>query len=69
MPLLAQEITEQLHRMAGAERWGVSVEAFGASLERSAAKCGVTDSNAIQRAVAVLHLEDLALACACERGA
>ena len=69
MPLLAPEITERLHRTAGADRWGVSVEAFGSSLERSAAKCGLTDSNAIERAVEALHLEDLALACACERGA
>ena len=69
MPLLAPEITERLHRTAGADRWGVSVEAFGSSLERSATKCGLTDSNAIERAVEALHLEDLALACACERGA
>lgn len=43
------------------------VDAFAAALERSAQKAP-GDDEALERYLAALHLEDLALACACERG-
>jgi RNA polymerase sigma-70 factor (ECF subfamily) len=46
----------------------VSIQEFGSALERSAAKCGATDPKSVERALESLHLEDLALACACELG-
>ena len=58
----------RLHQRANAARWNVSVAAFAAALERSAAKIGPGDPAARETALAALHLEDLALACACERG-
>ena len=54
-----------LHRRARAERWGVSVEAFGEALARSAERSGAVD---VERYLRGLHLEDLALACACAEG-
>ena len=62
---------QDLLRRAKADRWGLSPEAFAASLDRSAAKAfsGRDASDADRsRYVASLHLEDLALACACEHG-
>ena len=59
------------HREAGAERWGVTPEAFAQALERSTAKAfaGRTPSNAdLERYYKSLHLADLALACACMGG-
>lgn len=41
---------------------------FAVALERSAAKLGASEGTGLARALGALHLEDLALACACERG-
>jgi RNA polymerase sigma-70 factor, ECF subfamily len=60
-----------LYRKSGAERWGVTPEVFAAALARSAAKAfaGRSPSDLdIDRYRQSLHLEDLALACACEAG-
>ncbi len=65
------ELGKRLHRQAKAERWGVSEAAFTAALERSAAKAfsGIAaDSSRLASYLAGLHLEDLALACACADG-
>lgn len=62
------ELAAHLHRRAHAERWEVSVADFSAALERSAAKIDAPDGAGLERALGTLHLEDLALACACERG-
>lgn len=67
MPRVSPELAARLHRRARAERWDVPVDAFGAALERSAQKAPI-DGVAMERHLAALHLEDLALACACERG-
>ena len=60
-----------LLRRAKAERWGVTPASFAATLERSAAKAfsgrSVSDTER-DRYFSSLHLEDLALACACEHG-
>jgi RNA polymerase sigma-70 factor (ECF subfamily) len=61
-------LAERLHRRAGADRWQVSVAEFAAALERSAAKLGALDGRQLARALEALHLEDLALASACEAG-
>lgn len=58
----------RLHRRANAARWSVSAADFAIVLERSAAKVAAGDPREIEAALDVLHLEDLALACACERG-
>jgi RNA polymerase sigma factor (sigma-70 family) len=49
--------TARLYRDSGAERWGVTEEAFAAALERSR-----------EKGHASLHLKDLALACGCAAG-
>lgn len=68
MPPLNPELARRLHQRANAARWSVTVEAFAAALERSGAKVGAPDPQAVEAALGALHLEDLALAQACERG-
>lgn len=69
--LIDTKLAEQLYRRARAERWRVPAarfaEALSASTERAA---GVANSDArtIARYLEGLHLEDLALACACADG-
>lgn len=59
-----------LYQQSRAERWSVPVAAFAAALERSARKAFVTPPEArdLERLLGSLHLEDLALACACANG-
>jgi RNA polymerase sigma-70 factor (ECF subfamily) len=64
---LSPGLIARLHQRARADRWGISVADFAAVLDRSAAKLG-TDETDLDRALSALHLDDLALACACERG-
>jgi RNA polymerase sigma-70 factor (ECF subfamily) len=63
-------LVERLHRRAKAERWAVTREAFAAALERSVTRAFATlpDSGAVEKYLDALHLEDLALACACADG-
>ena len=69
MTPLTDALTSRLHQAAHAQRWGVSVPAFAAALERSVAKLGGgADGAAVERHLDGLHLEDLALACACAAG-
>jgi RNA polymerase sigma-70 factor, ECF subfamily len=59
-------LAARLYARAGAERWALPMAAFARALERSAAKCPAgTDQG---RYLEGLHLEDLALAAACEQG-
>jgi RNA polymerase sigma-70 factor (ECF subfamily) len=63
-------LIERLYRRAKADRWSVGREAFAAALERSVAR-GVAEASAadeVGRYLDGLHLEDLALACACADG-
>jgi RNA polymerase sigma factor (sigma-70 family) len=62
---------ERLHREAKAERWHLPVDAFAEALEASAARAFADrnpSSRELERYLASLHLEDLALACACAAG-
>jgi RNA polymerase sigma factor (sigma-70 family) len=67
---LSPELAARLYRQAGASRWGLAEASFVAALERSAAKTlgGTTDVKKLERYIDGLHLEDLALACACAEG-
>ncbi len=60
-------LAESLYRRAGAERWRLSPARWREALETSAARAG-TDAAAVARYLRDLHLEDLALACACAEG-
>jgi RNA polymerase sigma-70 factor len=65
------KLVERLHRKAGAGRWSVPLTVFAAALERSAAKAlaaKAASPAAVERYLTSLHLDDLALACACGEG-
>jgi RNA polymerase sigma-70 factor (ECF subfamily) len=73
MTPLSDDLIQRLHREARAERWSVPLplfaEALDASLESARARNpGLTDSSAHAKYLRSLHLEDLALACACAAG-
>jgi RNA polymerase sigma-70 factor (ECF subfamily) len=63
-------LAARLHETARADRWDVPVASFAAVLERSAGRAFATspDSRELERHLTSLHLEDLALACACASG-
>src|SRR5262245_57177814 len=64
-------LVERLHRRAKAERWSVGLEVFAAALERSVERAFADpspDTTEVERYLGALHLEDLALACACADG-
>jgi RNA polymerase sigma-70 factor (ECF subfamily) len=60
----------RLHHQANAGRWRVSPARFAAALEASArhAPDGGADATTLERYLSALHLDDLALACACADG-
>lgn len=65
------DLSARLARRARADRWGLSVEDFAAALGRSLDHrfTGRAPSAAeVEQYLESLHLEDLALACACARG-
>lgn len=64
-------LVERLYAQSQAARWGLSVERFVLSLERSVAKSFAAQpapKQKIEDYVCALHLEDLALASACAAG-
>lgn len=64
-------LVEKLYGQAQAPRWGLSLERFALSLERSVTKRFAAESPPRQKVadyLGSLHLEDLALACACAAG-
>ena len=67
---LQKAATERYYRQAGADRWAVPREAFTAALERSVWRAFDVEPDAaeLDRYLGTLHLEDLALACACAAG-
>jgi RNA polymerase sigma factor (sigma-70 family) len=74
-PALTVEIDARLltrlHVRAAASTWDISEAAFRAVLERSAAKtlgAGAREGDRVERYLSALHLDDLALAAACEAG-
>jgi len=63
-------LAARLARQAGAGRWGLSAGDFAAALTRSVAHrfAGRPAASDLAQYLETLHLEDLALACACARG-
>lgn len=64
-------LVEKLYAQAQAPRWGLTLERFALSLERSVTKRFAAESPPRQKVedyLGSLHLEDLALACACAAG-
>jgi RNA polymerase sigma-70 factor len=64
-------LVEKLYAQSQAARWGLSLERFSLGLERSVTKRFSGESAPRQKVedyLASLHLEDLALACACAAG-
>jgi RNA polymerase sigma-70 factor (ECF subfamily) len=55
----------RLYRDGGADRWSVPVEQFAAALQASVDHAAPAD---VERYLGGLHLQDLALACACASG-
>jgi RNA polymerase sigma-70 factor, ECF subfamily len=62
---IPQELVDRLYRDAGADRWSVPVERFAGALQASVDRAAAADVGAYLKG---LHLEDLALACACMFG-
>jgi RNA polymerase sigma-70 factor (ECF subfamily) len=70
-PRLDSRVVQRLHRQANADRWDVPVARFAAALGASVARAfsgDVPDRRQVDRYLDSLHLEDLALACACADG-
>ena len=68
---LDRTIVERLHRKARGDRWSLPIEVFASALETSARRAFASssaDSRQLDRYFDALHLEDLALACACALG-
>jgi RNA polymerase sigma factor (sigma-70 family) len=65
-----QPFSHQLFADSGAPSWGLQHEAFAAALELSARKRFGAEPDAAQltQYLSALHLQDLALACACAEG-
>ncbi len=63
-------LVDRLYRQARAGRWRVPADRFARALEASAERALGKDSAAreVERYLTSLHLEDLALACACAHG-
>jgi RNA polymerase sigma factor (sigma-70 family) len=70
-PVVRQPLLDQLFASSGAASWGLPREVFAATLEYSAAKRFADQTPAaatIEEYLSTLHLQDLALACACAEG-
>ncbi|HEX4545775.1 MAG TPA: sigma-70 family RNA polymerase sigma factor [Candidatus Acidoferrum sp.] len=64
-------LMELLYEQSQAGRWGLSRDRFAGVLQRSAKKlsaAGAVTAQKLEEYLAALHLEDLALACACAEG-
>jgi RNA polymerase sigma factor (sigma-70 family) len=71
MPVIDRLTLDRLYERSGAARWSVTPPDFAAALESSVAnafKEGRPDDRDLTRYLDSLHLEDLALACACHAG-
>ena len=71
MPGPDPALISRLYERSNAARWGVPVSRFASALEISVARAFGTlphEPREIERYVSALHLEDLALACACADG-
>jgi len=64
-------LVDRLYRRAHGGRWRTPIDGFARALEASAARAfpdDAVDPQALDRHLSSLHLEDLALACACAAG-
>ena len=71
VPAACRAFAERQYRRSSAERWGLTIDELAAALERSAAGrfAGRTPSPAeAEQYFESLHLDDLALGCACAKG-
>ena len=69
--LIDRALVERLHRTARGDRWSLPLDLFASTLETSARKAfaaSTPDASQLERYCESLHLEDLALACACAQG-
>jgi RNA polymerase sigma-70 factor len=69
--MIEHRVVERLYHRSQAERWSLPVNVFRDALERGVARvyAGATPSKRdVERHLEGLHLEDLALACACSAG-
>jgi RNA polymerase sigma factor (sigma-70 family) len=69
--MFERELVARLYEAAAAQRWAVERHAFEAALEASVDKAFETsqrDRRAVARYLEGLHLQDIALACACAAG-
>jgi RNA polymerase sigma-70 factor, ECF subfamily len=69
--VIDEAVVGRLYRQANGARWRLSTSQFGEALASSAARAfaGRTpDARELDRYLASLHLDDLALACACAAG-
>lgn len=68
---IPSDLVARLYAQAKAADWGVSEAAFAEALARSAAKAlgdGSSERRRLERYLTSLHVQDLALACACADG-
>ena len=67
---LPETVVTRLYKQGRADRWAVPIAGFARALERCAQKAFSTppDPQELERHLMSLHLEDLALACACANG-
>ena len=68
---LDRTTADRLHRVARAEQWDVSRDTFATAIERGVRHAlgdGTPDPSQLERHLASLRLDDLALACACAAG-
>jgi hypothetical protein len=68
LPEIDDRLLDRLHRRSNAERWDLSRRVFAEALQASVARAFADKEPArrdLERYFDSLHLEDLALACAC----
>jgi RNA polymerase sigma-70 factor (ECF subfamily) len=68
---ISPDLLARLYGRSKGADWAVSEACFGEALQRSAVKTlgdGAGDAGRLERYLSTLHLEDLALACACANG-
>jgi RNA polymerase sigma-70 factor (ECF subfamily) len=67
---LDRALLARLHQQARADRWALTPESFAVALEASARRAfdSTPDRRQLEKYCESLHLEDLALACACAEG-
>ena len=73
MTPLSNDLLQRLHKDARAERWSVPLPLFGEALDASLESArrtnpALADRSAQEKYLRGLHLEDLAVACACSAG-